>query len=186
MRIGIGRVTKELGIKPHMLHKWEERGWLGYEPVLKDPEANNQRVYSKEQLERIRFIHGLIEDQRERGNKRTDFSEVEKALLETFGGELIPVKEETSLLPSTVDEFHHLMLQNNKMLGEMMDEHRKAQEAMSKKLDDVLLRFEETESEKEKLENELRLLKDKLDIAVDYIQKQEQEEKKGFWKKLFG
>ena len=59
---------------------------------------------------------------------------------------------------------------------------------MAEKLDDVLFRFEATEKEKSKLQKELQLLKGKLDIAVDYFQKQEEkdQEKKGFWKKLFG
>lgn len=179
MRIGIGKVVKELGVKPHMLHKWEERGWLGYEPVLKDPDNNNQRVYTEEQLERIRFIQGLIEDQRERGIKRTDFDEVENELLERFGGEIVPQKEETSLLPSTVEEFHHLLLQNNKMLADMMEQSKKREEEMATLV-------AEQKKEKAKLENELKLFKDKLDLAVDYIQKQEQQETKGFWKKLFG
>lgn len=180
MRIGIGKVTKELGVKSFTLHKWEERGWLGYDPVLKDPDANNQRVYSEEQLERIRFIHGLIEDQRERGIMRTDLQEVEEQLLERFGGEITPIKEETSLLPATVDEFHHLLLQNNKLIGDFMEQSKKRDEEM-------LALLAKQEEEKEEMQKELQLLKDKLDIAVDYIQKQEaQEPKTGFWKKLFG
>ena len=92
MRIAIGRVTKELSIKSHMLHKWEERGWLGFEPVLKDPDNNHQRVYSEEQLERIKYIQSVIDDQRERGIKRTDIDELEEKLLEQFGGEIVPIK----------------------------------------------------------------------------------------------
>ena len=80
------------------------------------------------------------------------------------------------------------MLQNNKMLGIIKEEYRKAQEDMAEKLDDVLFRFEATEKEKSQLQKELQLLKGKLDIAVNYIQKQEEkdQEKRLFWKKLFG
>lgn len=125
MRIAIGKVVKELGVKPHMLHTWEERGWLGYEAVLKDPNANNQRVYSEKQYERILFIHALIQEQHERGYKRTDTAEVSQALLDEFGGEITPMKEETTLLPTTVEEFHHLLMQNNKMLGDMAEQLKK-------------------------------------------------------------
>lgn len=181
MRVGIGRVVKELGVKPHALHTWENRGWLGYEPVLKDPENNNQRVYSEAQLERIRFIHALIEDQRGRGIKRTDIAEVEQALLEKYGGEITKIPEEATLLPSTVDEFHHLLLQNNKMLADMADQLKKRDEQMVEMM-------AQHEKEKAELQNEMKLFKEKLDVAVDYIQKQEakEQEKKGLWRKLFG
>lgn len=181
MRIGIGKVVKELGVKPHQLHTWEERGWLGYEPVLKDPDANNQRVYSEDQLERIRFIHGLIEDQRQRGIKRTDLAEVEEKLLDEFGGEITPIQEEATLLPTTVDEFHHLLMQNNKMLGDMAEQLKKRDEEMFEMM-------AQHEKEKAELQNEMKLFKEKLDIAVDYIQKQEakEAEKKGLWQRLFG
>lgn len=181
MRIGIGKVVKELGVKPHVLHTWESRGWLGYEPVLKDIDNNNQRVYSEEQLERIRFIHALIEDQRQQGIKRTDIGAVEQALLDKFGGEITTIQEEATLLPSTVDEFHHLLLQNNKMLGDMADQLKKRDEEM-------LALMAQHEKEKAELQNEMQLFKEKLDVAVDYIQKQEakEAEKKGLWQRLFG
>jgi len=178
MRISIGKVTKELGIKSHMLHMWEKRGWLGLEPVLKDPGNNNQRVYSEEQLEQIKFIQSVMDEQRERGYKRTDIAELEEKLLERYGGEVIPIKEESSLLPSTVEEFHHLMLQNNKLLGDFIEQSKKRDKEMLSKLAE----------EKADMQYEIKFLKEKLDIAVDYIQKQEGKDvgKKGFWKKLFG
>lgn len=88
MRVPINKITKELEIKSFQLHKWEERGWLGTEPVLKDPDNNGQRIYSKQQVEHIEFINEIIKDQKKRGIHRTDPKEMEKLLLEKFGGEV--------------------------------------------------------------------------------------------------
>ena len=67
MRIPISKITRELDIKSFQLHKWEERGWLGTEPVLKDPDNNGQRIYSEQQVERIEFIDEVIKDQENEG-----------------------------------------------------------------------------------------------------------------------
>ena len=192
MRIGIGKIAKELNVKHHVLHTWENRGWLGYEAVLKDIDNNNQRVYSEEQLERIRFIHGLIEDQRKRGIKRTDIAEVEQALLEKFGGEITKIQEETTLLPSTVDEFHHLLMQNNKMLGDMAEQLKKSEDerlAMIAEYEkEKLAMMAQHQKEMADMQREMQMFKEKLDVAVDYIQKEEakEQEKKGFWKRILG
>ena len=192
MRIGIGKIAKELNVKHHVLHTWENRGWLGYTPVLKDPENNNQRVYSEEQLERIRFIHGLIEAQRARGVKRTDIAEVEQALLDKYGGEITKMQEEATLLPSTVDEFHHLLLQNNKMLADMADQLKKSDEdrlAMIAEYEkEKLAMMAQHQKEMADMQREMQMFKEKLDVAVEYIQKEEakEPEKKGFWQRILG
>src|SRR5699024_10290601 len=82
--IGISRISKELNIGTHVLREWEKRNWLG--EVLKDPEQNNQRIYDEEQVERIKFIWSISQEQRKKGLKRTDIQEVEEKLLDKFGG----------------------------------------------------------------------------------------------------
>ena len=213
MRTGISWVSKDLGLKTFTLHKWEERGWLGTEPVLKDPNNNNQRVYSEEQMERIRFIKKAIEEQRKKGIKRTDFGEMEKLLLEEFGGEVTTIEEGTlEILPATVEAFQQLLINQNKEMAQLRDmvaqmqlrelptpvDHTSEIEAIKKQTEGIMTkdqaetlisRLAEEEKSKKEIENELKLLKSKLDIAVEYIQKQEtteKTEKRGFFKRIFG
>lgn len=46
MRIPISRLAKELNLEAYQLREWEKRGWLG--EVVKDPQQNQQRVYTDE------------------------------------------------------------------------------------------------------------------------------------------
>lgn len=216
MRIGISRVTRELGVKSHQLHKWEERGWLGTEPVLKDPDNNNQRVYSPEQIERIKFIHETIQEQRKKGVFRTDFKEMEEKLLDKFGGEVVTMEEKAiEVLPASAEAFQELLIRQAKELATLRDmveelqnrelpasmDHtediqaiKKQTEGMATKeqVEELISQIREEKKTKLELEQELTLIKSKLDIAVEYIQKQEEVasakevEKKSIWKRLFG
>ena len=122
MRFPINKITKELEIKSFQLHKWEERGWLGTEPVLKDPDNNNQRIYSKQQVERIEFIDEVIKDQRKQGIHRTDPKEMEKLLLEKFGGEVTRIEsKELIVLPTTLESFQESLIQQNKEMNAMRE-----------------------------------------------------------------
>jgi DNA-binding transcriptional MerR regulator len=115
VRIPISKITRELDIKSFQLHKWEERGWLGTEPVLKDPDNNGQRIYSEQQVERIEFIDEVIKDRRERGIHRTDPKEMEKLLLDKFGGEVTRIESKELIVhPTTLESFQELLIQQNK------------------------------------------------------------------------
>lgn len=131
MRVPISKISRELEIKSFQLHKWEERGWLGTEPVFKDPDNNGQRTYSKQQVERIEFIDEVIKDQRKREIHRTDPKEMEKLLLEKFGGEVTRIEsKELIVLPTTLESFQELLTQQNKEMNamrEMVDELVKGQ-----------------------------------------------------------
>lgn len=131
MRVPISKITRELDIKSFQLHKWEERGWLGTEPVLKDPDNNGQRIYSKQQVERIEFIDEFIKAQRKRGIHRTDPKEMEISLLEKFGGEFTRIEnKELIVLPTTLESFQELLIQQNKemnIMREMIEELVKGQ-----------------------------------------------------------
>lgn len=215
MRVSISRITKELGIQSFQLHKWEERGWLGTEPILKDPDNNNQRIYSEEQVERIKFIHKVIEDQRKKGIKRTNFKEMEELLLDRFGGEVVQVEERViEVLPASAEAFQELLIRQANELAELRDmvtnlQNRELPAPVDYSLDIQTIKertegimtkdqaeklIDEIKVEKGaklELEQELNLIKSKLDIAVNYIQKQEEvaatkEEKKSIWKRLFG
>lgn len=122
MRVPISKVTRELEIKSFQLHKWEERGWLGTEPVFKDPDNNGQRTYSKQQVERIEFIDEVIKDQRKREIHRTDPKEMEKLLLEKFGGEVTRIEsKELIVLPTTLESFQESLIQQNKEMNAMRE-----------------------------------------------------------------
>lgn len=194
MRKPISEVVKELDVKAHQLHQWETNGWLGPDDVLKDPDLNNQRVYSEQQVDRIRFLKTFFEEKRDQGIKRVAPKMVEEALLEKFGGEVIEIeKNEISVLPSSFEEFQHVMLQQRNMIVELKDMVQQLQQrelpepAMTKEqAEELFSRLASQEKEKNEIENEMKLIKEKLDIAVDYIQKQENQEKKSLWKRLFG
>lgn len=122
MLISISKLVKELKLKPHQLHKWEERGWLGFDPVLKDPDNNGQRVYNENQIERIYFIHEVMEEQKEQGIYRTNFKEMEEKLLEKFGGEIKHIENEVVMvLPASIEAFQQLLIQQNKQINALTD-----------------------------------------------------------------
>lgn len=122
MRFPINKITKELEIKSFQLHKWEERGWLGTEPVLKDPDNNNQRMYNKQQVERIEFIDEVTKDQRKKGIHRTDPKEMEMLLLEKFGGEVRRIEnKELIVLPTTLESFQESLIKQNKEMNAMRE-----------------------------------------------------------------
>src|SRR5699024_2729036 len=182
----------------YQLHTWENNGWLGPDEVLKDPDLNNQRVYSDEQMERIHFLKDLFDKKRKQGVKRVAPKLVEEKLLEHFGGEITEMQRgEITVLPSSMEEFQSYMLQQSNMIAELKEmvsvlqqrELPRPQEpGITKEQANVLLdRLDEERRTKNEIENEMKILKDKLDVAVDYIQQQEEnQEKKGFWKRIFG
>ena len=122
MQVPISKVTRELELKSFQLHKWEERGWLGTELVFKDPNNNGQRMYSKQQVERIEFIDEVIKDQRKREIHRTDPKEMEQLLFEKFGGEVTRIEsKELIVLPTTLESFQELLIQQNKEMNAMRE-----------------------------------------------------------------
>lgn len=191
MRVPINKITKELEIKSFQLHKWEERGWLGTEPVLKDPDNNGQRIYSKQQVEHIEFINKIIKDQKKRGIHRTDPKEMEKLLLEKFGGEVTRMEsEELVVLPTTIEFFQGLLIQQNKdmnALREMVEELRKEQLELKSYIEKSLPgRVQLEEHDRElllSLKETMARSKKELDIAE--IAVTEVEEKPGFFARFF-
>lgn len=120
MLVPIGKIVRELGIEAHQLREWEKRDWLG--DVLKDPEQNNQRVYTEEQIERIKLISKTIKEQREKGIKRTDFEEVEEKLLDHFGGEIIKRETEMIIHPNSIEQMVEMIQLQQKMMMEMQQQ----------------------------------------------------------------
>lgn len=194
MRVGISKISKELGLKTFQLHKWEERGWLGSEPVLKDPENNNQRVYSEHQAERIRFIHKTITEQRDKGIKRTDFKEMEELLLEKFGGEVTKKEDETlEVLPASVEAFQQLLLNQSKEMAQLRDmvanlQNRELPAPIdhSKEMDEIKSELAESKRREEEMKKNMDDMNEKLQKAVDYILDTEKNTNKSFWKRIFG
>lgn len=117
MRIPISRLVKELNLEAHQLREWEKRDWLG--EVVKDPKQNHQRVYTEEQVERIQLISQLIQAQRAKGIKRTDFEEVEAHLLEQFGGEVKRMDTDLVVAPQSLNQIVELLMGQNQKINEL-------------------------------------------------------------------
>ncbi|KZE36856.1 hypothetical protein AV656_13825 [Bhargavaea cecembensis] len=113
----IGDVTKEFGIESHTLRNWEDRGLIG------DVEQDfvHGRMYNDEQIERIRTIQEVINAQREKGMKRTDYREVEDVLLDRFGGLVVERQEN---IPATPETFINLLkkLEKQEQANEQLKE----------------------------------------------------------------
>ncbi|MCW1928645.1 MerR family transcriptional regulator [Bhargavaea beijingensis] len=113
----IGDVTKEFNIESHTLRNWEDRGLIG------DVEQDfvHGRMYNEEQIERIRTIQEVINAQRERGMKRTDYREVEDVLLDRFGGLVVERQEN---IPATPETFINLLkkLEKQEQANEQLKE----------------------------------------------------------------
>lgn len=191
MRVPISKITRELEIKSFQLHKWEERGWLGTEPVFKDPDNNGQRTYSKQQVERIEFIDEVIKDQRERGIHRTDPKEMEKLLLEKFGGEVTRIEsKELIVLPTTLESFQESLIQQNKEMNamrEMIEELVKGQLELKSYIKESLPgRVQLEEHDRElllSLKETMASRKKELDMAEAAAT--EEEESVGFFARFF-
>lgn len=113
----IGDITKEFGIESHTLRNWEDRGLIG------DVEQDfvHGRMYTDEQIERIRTIQEVITAQREKGMKRTDYREVEEILLDRFGGLVVERQEN---IPATPETFINLLkkLEKQEQANEQLKE----------------------------------------------------------------
>lgn len=184
MLISISQLVKELKLKPHQLHKWEERGWLGFDPVLKDPDNNGQRVYNEHQVERINFIHEVIEEQKKRGIHRTNFKEMEENLFEKFGGEVKRIENEVvSVLPASIEAFQQLLVQQNKQINTLTDMVQELQKKELPPSGDHTSDFEEMKKQlkfSEEREDKLLTLIEKLQEDVQSLK--EIVPKKSRWK----
>lgn len=188
---GISRVSKELNIETHLLRDWEKRNWLG--DVLKDPEQNNQRVYDDEQVERIKFIWSVIQDQRQKGFKRTDIQEVEEKLLDKFGGMVKPYENNITIRPGSIDQIVELIqMQNNKIahLESVIADQKNLSPDHTNELQEIQKELHASKKREEKQAQTVDEMNEKLQKAVDVILKlednQEKQKKKSFWSKIFG
>ena len=169
----IGKITKELAIEAHQLREWEKRDWLG--DVLKDPDNNNQRVYNDHQIKRIHLIHETIQKQREKGFKRTDFTEVEEKLFEKFGGE-VPKRESEKII-----EMNGLQ---QKMIMEMQLQIENLQNKELPAPVDHSQHFEEMKNQlkfSQEREEKLILLIEKLQGDVEELKKMPPKSRWKFW-----
>ncbi|KKE78124.1 MerR family transcriptional regulator [Bacilli bacterium] len=186
----INEITREFGIEHHTLRNWEEKGYLG----VVERDFTHGRMYDEEQVEKIKTIQDVVLKQRDKGMKRTDFKEVERVLLDKFGG---MVEARPKNIPATPAVFENMVLKMEKQEKQIQDLQQlildltKATKGLPQQ--ENIMTKEQAEQlhsrltgENKEMKEEMKLLKEKLDIAVDYIQKQENEEKKGFWKRLFG
>lgn len=182
MLIPIGKITKELAIEAHQLREWEKRDWLG--DVLKDPDNNNQRVYNDHQIKRIHLIHETIQKQREKGFKRTDFTEVEEKLFEKFGGEVIKRESEMTIHPGSMEKLIEMIGLQQKMMLEMQLQIENLQNKELPTSIDYSQDFEEMKSQlkfsQEREEKLIGLIK-KLQDNVEEMKRMPQKSRWKFW-----
>ena len=182
MLVPIGKISKELSIETHQLREWEKRSWLG--DVLKDPDNNNQRVYTEEQLKRIHLIHETIQAQREKGIKRTDFAEVEERLLDQFGGEVIKIETEMMIHPGSLDQMLELITLQNKKIAELQEMIQNQPKFNLPEPVDHTEQFEELKNElkfSQEREEKLIGLIEKLQEDVEQMKKTPQKSRWKFW-----
>ena len=161
---------KNIDVEAFQLREWEKRGWLG--DVMKDPAQNNQRVYTEEQIERIELINDVIKKQRERGLKRTDFSEVEAELLEKFGGQVTKMNNEVMIHSNAVEELSKMLMMQNKIIIELQEKIEKNSQ---------LELIEQDLKERREREKELLQLVEELKTDIQEL-KEKKEEKKKWWR----
>jgi DNA-binding transcriptional MerR regulator len=188
---GISRISKELNIETHLLREWEKRHWLG--DVLKDPEQNNQRVYDDEQVERIKFIWAIIQEQRKKGFKRTDIQEVEEKLLDKFGGMVKPIENNITVHPGSMDQVVELIQVQNKKISQLESTVSKQANLPdnSEALQEIKEELEASKKREKKQEQVIEDMNEKLQKAVNFIMEMEEKQqnvpkKKTFWTKIFG
>lgn len=183
----INEVTREFGIEHHTLRNWEEKGYLGQ--VERD--FTHGRMYDEDQIRRIQCIQGVVKKQQEKGAKRTDFREVERALLEEFGG---LIEERPPSVPTSPEAFTNMLVKMNsqekqiQQLQQMVKDLTQATAEQLKDMQDELVKSrEETEELKrylgEKLEQRDQLL---LETVRNQQEQQNEKPKTGFFRKLFG
>ena len=103
----INDIVRDYNIEHHILRNWEDKGYLG----VVNRDFQHGRMYDDEQVERILFIQSVVEEQKKRGSKRTDFKRVEHKLFERFGG-MVEVKPANILLPQKLLQIYLYVWKN--------------------------------------------------------------------------
>ncbi|MBC9721091.1 MAG: MerR family transcriptional regulator [Lactobacillus sp.] len=183
MLVPISRITKEIGIEAYQLREWEKRDWLG--DVLKDPENNNQRVYTEEQMKRIQLINELIQEQRKKGIKRTDLQAIEEKLLDRFGGEVKKMDSEVMVHPNSLEQMVEMIALQQKMIIQMQQQLEKLQQKELPAPVDYSEMLSEMKNQlkfSEEREERLLGLVEKLQNDVEELKKRPSKQRWMFWK----
>lgn len=184
MRIPISRLVKELPLEAHQLREWEKRGWLG--EVVKDPQQNQQRVYTEEQVERIQLIADTIQAQREKGIKRTDLAEVEAKLLERFGGEVKRIDPDLVVPPQSLNQIVELLMRQNQKINELQQlMHQQPKNQLPAPVDhtEVLTDLKNELKKSQEREEQLLAIVQQLQSNLDELKKGPAKSKWKFWGK---
>lgn len=185
----IQELTQELGIEAYVLHGWEKDGWLGDDPVIKDPNNNYSRLYSDYQLERIYFLHSLLKKQKEQGIKRTNKKQIESLLFENFGGEVVEIeKNEMTVLPTSIESLIELITNQNRKLQDLEEMVRNQPKIELPEPVDYTDQFQEVKNElkfsqerEEKLISLIEELQDKVESLEEKTQNVGKKPKWKFW-----
>ena len=184
MRIPISRLVKELNLEAHQLREWEKRDWLG--EVVKDPRQNHQRVYTEEQVERIQLIAEIIQAQRAKGIKRTDFEEVKAKLLERFGGEVKRIDTDLVVAPQSLNQIVELLMGQNQKISELqqlMQQQPKQQLPDPVDHTEVLADLKNELKKSQEREEQLLAIVQQLQTDLDELKKAPAKSKWKFWGK---
>jgi len=166
-------------------------------------------------VERILFIQSVVEEQKKNGSKRTDFKNVEQKLFEKFGGMVevkptsVPATPEafTNLLvrlekqDKQIDQLQRSLVQLTQMISRIEDKELPlpidhsdelttikeiAASAMTKEQGNAVIdEVKVTREENEYLRKEIEIMREKVDLAVEYMQTEQANNKGGFFKNLF-
>lgn len=207
----INDIVREYNIEHHILRNWEDKGYLG----VVDRDFQHGRMYDHEQVERILFIQSVVEEQKKHGTKRTDFKNVEQKLFEKFGGMVevkptsVPATPEafTNLLvrlekqDKQIDQLQRSLVQLTQMISRIEDKELPlpidhsdelttikeiAASAMTKEQGNAVIdEVKVTRDENEYLRKEIEIMRERVDLAVEFMQTEKTTVKGGFFKNLF-
>ena len=130
----------------------------------------NQRVYNEEQVKRIQLIRETIKSQREKGFKRTDLTDVENKLLETFGGEVTKRETEMVIHPNSIEQMSDLFALQQTMLMEMKEKIERLESKelpapadYTEQFEDMKIQFKFNQEREERLLGLVQKLQDDME-----------------------
>ncbi|MET3690438.1 DNA-binding transcriptional MerR regulator [Priestia megaterium] len=184
----INEVTREYKLEHHTLRNWEEKGLLG----VVERDFTYGRMYDEEQLRRIQCIHEVVKKQQEKGLKRTDFREVERVLLDEFGG---MIQERPPSVPASPETFTNMLVKMSAQEKEIqrlqqmvVDLTQATGEQLQQMHGELTKNRAETKELKQYLDEKLERRDQLLLEAVRSNAEEQQNEKTkaGFFRRLFG
>ena len=137
-------------------------------------------------MERIQLISQLIQAQRAKGIKRTEFEEVEGHLLENFGGEVKRMDTDLVVAPQSLNQIVELLMGQNQKINELqqlMQQQPKNQLPNPVDHTDVLVDLKNELKKSQEREEQLLALVQQLQSDLDELKKAPVKSRWKFWGK---